>query len=142
MCPLLRIGGIIVVSLFAGTLSAGGVWAFRPPAFSVGRLAAARGKTTTVLAYLENDDAKEDRASVLEKLKETEKKLKETEKNLKESEKEFITFQFETTNAKIDNLAKEVVKIDAKIDKIQMGLIAVACLTLAQMVPAILTVLK
>jgi len=76
MCPLLRSSGIIVISFFAGALPACGVSAFRPPAFSAGRMVAARAKTTTVIAYVENPDAKEERVSVLEeKLKESESKL-------------------------------------------------------------------
>jgi hypothetical protein len=157
MCRLPRSGKIIAVSLFAGALSAFGVSAFRPPAFSHVRQAPARAKTT-VIAYVENPNAKEERVSILEE-------------KLKESEAKFMNLQFEMIAGKIDAMAKDVnfkfdatnsriddtngkidakaskidTKIDAtnaKIDKIQMGVVAIACLGLTQTLPLILAFLK
>jgi galactitol-specific phosphotransferase system IIB component len=195
MRSLLHSGGIIVVSLFAAALSPCGVSAF----CLHGRQAAARAKTT-VIAYVENPDAKEERTriSVLEeRLKEAEAKTMNVQFEMiagkidamnKDLNVKFdaTNSKIDTTNGKIDAVARDLnVKIDAvardldgkidatngkidantkdlnvKIDaikteigrnqlattteigKTQMGLVAVACVSLAQMLPSILTFLK
>jgi uncharacterized phage infection (PIP) family protein YhgE len=122
MCPVLRSSWIFAVTLFAGTFSECAS-AFRPPAFSAGRMVATRPKATTVIAYADNADSKEECFSVLqEKLIESESKLKESDSKLKESESTFMNYKLDTIDDKIDTLAKELNKIDGKIDTVARDL--------------------
>jgi uncharacterized phage infection (PIP) family protein YhgE len=105
MCPLLRNGGMIVVSLVAVALSALSAMAFYPPAFRVGRVTAARAKTT-VVAYADNANSKDNEIS----------ELKAENLNLK----------FEVISDKIDNVDSKIDRVDRKIDDVKTELKDVA----------------
>ena len=143
MCPLLRSSWIFAVSFFAGTLSPCDVSAFRPPAFSAGRMVATRPKATTVAAYADHADAEEERFSVLqEKLKESELKLQDSEAKLKEADSKLINYKLDVIDKKIDTVAKDLKDVAKDLGTIKLGLLAIICLGFTQWLPGILTVLK
>lgn len=112
MCPLLRNGGMIVVSLITVALSALSASAFCPPAFCVGPVTAARARTT-VVAYGDNADSKDKRTSELEN------RLKESYTRNLNLVFEIISGNMDRVDWKIDKVAKNL-KTD--IDDVKMGL--------------------
>jgi chaperonin cofactor prefoldin len=101
MCPLLRNGGMIVVSLVAVALSALSAMAFYPPAFRVGRVTAARAKTTVVV-YADNANSKD--------------------KLISELKAENFNLKFKMISDKIDNVDCKIDRVDRKIDDVRAGL--------------------
>jgi wobble nucleotide-excising tRNase len=152
---------MIVVSLVTVALSALSASAFRPPAFCVGRVTAVARAKTTVVAYADNADSKDERISKIEN-------------RLKESEAENLNLKFSSISDKIDvvdgkisNVAKELkdvkIGLDRKIDDvgkelkdvakdlktvskelstINTVLVAIACICVVPQLPTFLAFLK
>jgi TolA-binding protein len=103
---------MIAISLVAAALSALSASAFRPPAFCVGRVTAASAKTT-VVAYVDNNNSKEER-------------IAELESRLKDSEAKNLDLQFRMMSDKIDHVDRKIddvkMGLDRKIDDVKMGL--------------------
>jgi peptidoglycan hydrolase CwlO-like protein len=118
-------------------------------------MVAARPRTTTVIVYVDNADAKKELISVLqEKLKESESKCMDLQFKILAGKIETVakdlSGKIDATNDRIDAMVKDLNgKIDATNDridvvakhlvKIQLGLVVIAWLSLIQTLPSILT---
>jgi prefoldin subunit 5 len=168
MCPLLRNGGIIVISLVTVALSALNASAFRPPAFCLGRVTATRAKTT-IVAYVDNADSKDKRIYELEaenlnlqfkmisdKIDRVDSKIDDVKKDLKtdiDAVKKDLKTDIDAVKKDIDDVKKDLktdiddVKKDLKtvsndLSTVKTGLVAIACICVAPQLPTILAFLK
>jgi peptidoglycan hydrolase CwlO-like protein len=148
---------MIATSLVAVALSALSASAFHPPAFCVGRVTAARAKTTFV-AYVDSNNSNEERIS-------------ERDNQLNELKAKNLDLQFGRLSDKIDHIGRKIddvktgldhkiddiaedVKtlskdhdrkiddVNHKIDDVKTGLVVIACLCLAPQLSEILAVFK
>jgi peptidoglycan hydrolase CwlO-like protein len=119
---------MIVISLVAVALSALSAMAFYPPAFRVGRVTAARAKTT-VVAYADNANSKDNEIS----------ELKAENLNLKFK---VISDKIDHVDSKIEGLEDKIEGLEDKIEEVKIGIVVIACLCAAPQLSSILALLK
>jgi peptidoglycan hydrolase CwlO-like protein len=146
MCPLLRNGGIIVISLVTVALSALNASAFRPPAFCLGRVTATRAKTT-IVAYVDNADSKDKRIYELEaenlnlQFKMISDKIDHVDRKIDDVKKDLKT-DIDDVKKDIDDVKKDLKTVSNDLSTVKTGLVAIACICVAPQLPTILAFLK
>jgi predicted RNase H-like nuclease (RuvC/YqgF family) len=127
--------------------------AFRPPAFCVGRVTAARAKTN-VVAYVDNADSMDKQISELkaenlnlqfkmisDKIVRVDCKFDILDRKIDDVKKD-LDRKIDRVDCKIDDVANDLKTVSKDLSTLKTGLVVITCLCVAPQLPTILAFFK